>query len=66
MSDKNEHKKMGRPIVGNEPKSEQYRIRLSKAESEKLTYCSLKTGMTKADVLRKGLEKVYIEIKEEK
>lgn len=58
MSDK---KKMGRPVEG-EPKTEQYRIRMTQSEMKKLDYCAKVTNMTKADVLRSGLEKVYREI----
>lgn len=54
--------KMGRPKVEN-PKALQYRIRLTEEEAQKLEYCSEKTGLTKADVLRKGLERVYQEVK---
>jgi predicted DNA-binding protein len=29
---------------------------------EKLNYCSEKTGMTKADIIRKGIDLVYNEV----
>ena len=54
-------KKMGRPTES--PRINQYRIRLTNEENEKLNYCSEETGKTKAEVLRMGLEKVYSEIK---
>lgn len=52
----------GRPKIEN-PKSLQYRIRLTEEEAQKLDYCCEKTGLTKADVLREGLERIYQEVK---
>ena len=54
--------RMGRPPVDN-PKSQQYRIRLTEEEVRKLEYCCEQTGKTKADVLREGLERIYSEVK---
>lgn len=54
--------RMGRPPVDN-PKSQQYRIRLTEEEVRKLEYCCKQTGKTKADVLREGLERIYNEVK---
>lgn len=55
---------MGRPIKGDEAKTEQYRIRLTKTEMEMLEYCSNVKKITKADVLRDGLYKTYSELKD--
>ncbi len=52
----------GRPT--NDPKNNQYRIRLSDKEVEMLEYCCKKTGLSKSDIVRKGIEKVYNEIKD--
>lgn len=40
----------------------QYRIRLSDEELRKLDFCCEKTGLSKADVIRRGIEAVYREI----
>lgn len=52
-----EKKKMGRPTVS--PKVNNYRIRLTDEELAMLNKCCEITGLTKADVLRLGIEKVY-------
>ncbi len=49
--------KMGRPTEN--PRTEQYRIRLTKEEVELLAECSEKSGKSKADVLRAGLDLFY-------
>ena len=48
----------------NDPKNNQYRIRLSDREVNMLEYCCGKTGLSKSDIVRKGIEKVYNEIEE--
>ncbi len=53
-------KKMGRPTIN--PKTNQYRVRLSDDDLRMLEFCSQKTGLSKADVIRKGIKKVYQEI----
>lgn len=57
-------KKMGRPT--NNPKKYDTRIRMTEEEIEILNFCAEKMGMTKADVIRTGIRKVYEEIKEKK
>lgn len=47
---------------GNDTKNNQYRLRMTDEELEKLEYCSKVTGLTKADVIRKGIDKVYNEL----
>lgn len=54
-------KKMGRPTE--EPKNINTRIRMSVKDAEMLEYCSKETGMTKTDVIRLGIQKVYESIK---
>ena len=49
-------KKMGRPT--DDARTEQYRLRLSKKELENLKRLSEKFKLSKADVIRKGLEKL--------
>lgn len=53
--------KTGRPT--SEPKNLNTRIRLSEKDVERLEYCSKETGMTKASIIRKGIELVYNSIK---
>lgn len=52
----------GRPT--NDPKTHETRIRMSDKEVGKLEYCCEKTGMSKADVIRRGIELVYKEVSE--
>lgn len=53
----------GRP-PSKDPKTHETRIRMSDREVEKLEYCCKKTGMSKADVIRQGIELVYKEVLE--
>lgn len=53
--------KMGRPTE--KPKKNVFQIRITDEEEKLLKKCSEILGMTKRDVLIKGLEKVYEEIK---
>lgn len=54
------------PRTGRPPKEDsrenQYRIRMSNEELRKLNVCCEKTGLSKAEIIRKGIEKVYEEI----
>ena len=52
----------GRPPIEN-PRDIQYRLRMTKADAEKLEYCCKQTGKTKAEILREGLDLVYKAIK---
>lgn len=51
----------GRP-PSKDPKRNDTRIRLTDSEVQKLDYCSKVTGMTKTDVIRKGIDMVYAEV----
>lgn len=51
----------GRPT--DNPKQARLEIRLSKDDISKLEYCCKKTGLTKAEILRQGIEKVYENLK---
>lgn len=51
----------GRPKSSN-PKRNDTRIRMTDEEVEKLNYCCQKTGMTKADVIRLGIQMVYAQV----
>lgn len=50
-------KKMGRPT--DNPKQLSTRIRLSDTDVQHLEFCSQKTGKTKSEIIRMGIEKVY-------
>jgi len=56
-----EHKKMGRPT--DSPKRHDTRIRMSDEDLKLLEYCCEATGLSKAEVIRKGIRKVYEEVK---
>lgn len=51
----------GRP-PSKDPKRNDTRIRLTDSEVEKLIFCAKQTGMTKADVIRNGIDLVYAEV----
>jgi hypothetical protein len=51
----------GRPT--DEPKTLSTRIRLSDEDVQRLEYCSSKTGLTKAEIIRRGIKAVYEKIK---
>lgn len=57
-------KKMGRPT--DNPKTIQTRIRMTKDESEMLNKCSDELGITKTEVIIKGIKLVYKKIKDNK
>ena len=51
----------GRP-PSRSPKNVDTRIMLSEEEAKMLKFCSEQTGMTKADIIRRGIKKIYDEI----
>lgn len=52
--------KMGRPT--SEPKNNRESFRLSNEDMRKLSICIKETGMSKTDIVRKGIELVYQEV----
>ena len=56
-----EKKKMGRPT--DDKKNHEIKSRMSDKYMEKLAYCQKKTGLTRADVIRFGIDKIYDELK---
>jgi predicted DNA-binding protein len=52
----------GRP-PSEDPKKNQYRIRLTDEDLQMLEYCCEATGLSKAEVIRKGIRKVYEDVK---
>lgn len=55
-------KKMGRPLSDN-PKSELIRVRADQAMLDKLDACTEKLNTTRSDVIRRGIEKMYDELR---
>lgn len=55
----------GRP-PSKDPKRNDTRIRLTDSERKKLDFCAEQTGMTKADIIRKGIGLVYQEVTKKK
>lgn len=53
--------KMGRPT--NNPRNKRLEIRLNAEEEEKLKECCDKLSLTKTNVLMKGLDEVYKQLK---
>lgn len=51
----------GRPT--DNPKKARLELRLSDDDISKLEYCYQQTGLSKAEILRKGLELVYQSLK---
>lgn len=54
----------GRPT--DDPKNNQYKIRLSNGDIEKLNYCCKVLGLTKAEVIRQGIEDLYQKAQKQK
>ena len=57
-------KKMGHPSSGN-PKSETLRIRVDFDTIKKLNECSLALDTNRSEVVRKGIDKMYDDLKKE-
>lgn len=56
-----EKKKMGRPTDA--PKSYRESFRLSEEDMSKIRFCMEKTGMSKTDIIRAGIDAIYQKIK---
>ncbi len=57
----NQMGKMGRPTEN--PAKNQFRVRLTDGELEKLNECTQYYQLSKSDVIRKGIDKLYEGIK---
>ena len=57
---KNLTPRTGRPPIEN-AKRNNYMLRMTNEELEKLNYCQKVTGLSKAEVIRLGIEKVFQE-----
>ena len=53
--------KTGRPT--SDPKKYETRIRMSEEDVRILEFCCEQTGLSKADVIRKGIREVYEKVK---
>lgn len=53
--------KTGRPT--DNPKKHETRIRMSDEDVQMLEYCAKTLGITKAEVIRRGIKEVYAKIK---
>lgn len=51
----------GRPT--NEPKTLSTRIRLSEEDTERLEYCCQELSVSKSEIIRIGIKKIYEELK---
>lgn len=56
-----EKKNRGRPT--DNPKIYRESFRLSEIDMEKINFCMEKTGMSKTDVVRQGIDEVYKQLK---
>lgn len=56
-----EKKKMGRPTDA--PKNYRESFRLSEEDMRKIRFCMEKTGMSKTDIIRIGIDEVYQKMK---
>lgn len=52
----------GRP-PSKDPKNHETRIRMSDKDIEKLEYCRKVMGLTRAELIRRGIDKIYRELK---
>lgn len=55
--------KTGRPT--SEPKNNRESFRLSDEDIVKLKFCTEKTGLSKTDIIREGIDLVYAKLKNE-
>lgn len=55
--------KMGRPT--DDPKRHETRIRMSDEDLRILEFCCKRTGLTKAEIIRRGIRAVYAQLEKE-
>lgn len=56
-------KKMGRPIIGKEPKDKQIAVRVSETTVKKLKECSEITGKTKVSLIEEMIADLHDRLK---
>lgn len=52
---------MGRP--SDDPKTKRLEMRISDKDLEKLDFCCKQTGLSRAEVIRQGIQRTYEELK---
>ncbi len=57
------HKKMGRPPSGDKPMKERIFVLINDETKDKLEQCKKVLGTTTSDVVRKGIDKVFEDLK---
>lgn len=60
-----EEKKMGRPYSNGAEKTTTKRARMTEEDIMKLKLCSEKLKRTESEVIRLGIEKIYLELKKD-
>lgn len=55
--------KMGRPLKGEEPRTERIHIRVSKSEAEKISYCAENLNVPRVDAIMQGIDLLTNKIK---
>lgn len=58
-----EKKKMGRPYSSGAEKNITKRARMTEQDVEKLRFCCEQLKKTESEIIRLGIEKVYLELK---
>ena len=56
-------KKMGRPTLGEKPMKQRLFVLLDDKTREKLSYLQKELGTTRSDIVRKGIERMYNDLK---
>lgn len=60
-----EKKKMGRPIIGKEARTEKLNLRLSKSELKMINECSEILKTPRVNVIVDGVSKIYEDLKKQ-
>ena len=55
---------MGRP--SDDPKTKRLEMRISDKDLEKLDFCCKQTGLSRAELIRKGIQRTYEELNKKK
>ena len=56
-------KKIGRPTLGEKPMKQRLFVLLDDKTREKLSYLQKELGTTRSDIVRKGIERMYNDLK---
>ncbi len=55
---------MGRPLIGDKPLKDRIFILVSDETKQKLEKCKAELGMTASDVVRRGIDRIYDDLKQ--